>query len=179
MNGTDILLEDHRQIRRLGKVILQCHTKLNAEYDVPLSDMQLISSIIDKFLDSIHYSREENSYFPCVATHDTLNNDIRKLLIEHEFSRRIARQISQHLEAWRNGHDSREVVSRYMKAYYIYLNDHMNKEEKFFEQAKALHVSKEEDEQMSTQFYAMEAAINLDHILDEITYLENCDWCRV
>lgn len=178
MKGVDILLEDHRQIRRLGHVILQCHEQLKAGCPIPMEDMQLMVSVIDGFLDSIHYSREEDSYFPCVATHDTLNNDIRKLLIEHEFSRRISRQISRHLAAWRDGHDSREQVSRYMKAYWIYLNDHMNKEEKFFQEAQRRYISREEDQNMSAQFQTMKAAIKLDRILDDISYLENCNWCK-
>lgn len=178
MRGIDILLEDHRQIRRLGHVILQCYKQLKTGRDIPMHDMQLIADIIDNFLDSIHYSREEDSYFPCVASHDILNDDIRKLLIEHEFSRRISRQISRHLATWRDGHDSRELVSRYMKTYLIYLDDHMRKEEKFFEEAQRRHVFKEEDQRMFVQFQTMKAAIQLDCILDDISYLENCNWCK-
>ena len=178
MSGIDILLEDHRQIRRLGHIILQCHKQLEAGHDIPIDDMELISSIIDDFLDAIHYSREEDSYFPCVASYNTLNSDIRKLLIEHEFSRRVSRQISRHLAAWREGHDSREPVGRYMKAYWVYLNDHMDKEEKFFEEAQRQHISREEDLEMSAQFQTTKAAIQLDRILDDISYLEGCSWCK-
>ncbi|MXX21427.1 MAG: hypothetical protein F4W68_00330 [Cenarchaeum sp. SB0661_bin_35] len=178
MGGIDILLEDHRQIRRLGLIILQCHKHLRAGLDIPIADMQLIVDIMDDFLDSIHYSREEDSYFPCVATHQILNDDIRKLLIEHEFSRRISHQISRHLAAWRDGHDSREPVYRYMKAYWIYLNDHMSKEERFFEKAQKQHIHIEEDQRMSMQFQTMKAAIRLDCILDDISYLESREWYK-
>ena len=37
---------------------------------IPFPDLEKITLIISEFLDSIHYSREEDSYFPCVASYD-------------------------------------------------------------------------------------------------------------
>ncbi len=90
LSATDALRKDHKQIVRLEKVIIKCYTELYAGKNIPLSDIDKISLVIDEFLDSIHYSREEDSYFPCVASYDHLKEEIRSLLIEHEFSRRIA-----------------------------------------------------------------------------------------
>lgn len=177
MGATDILLEDHRQIRRLAGVILACHRRLDSGGDVPLEDMLRISRLIDQFLDCIHYSREEDSYFPCVAGYGSLNEEIRKLLIEHEFSRRISRQISRHLEAWRRGQDSREPVSRYMKTYWTYLNDHMEKEERFLERASRSVLDGAEERHIGERFGSMDAAVRLDMLLDELTYLEGRRWC--
>ena len=109
MSATKALREDHKQIGRLEKVIIKCYTELYAGKNIPLSDIDKISLIIDEFLDSIHYSREEDSYFPCVASYDHLKEEIRSLLIEHEFSRRIALQIKKHLKRWNEGEDAREV----------------------------------------------------------------------
>ena len=58
-------------------------------------DIDKINFLIAEFLDSVHFTREEGSYFPCVASYDHLNKEIRALLIEHEFSRNIAKQISK------------------------------------------------------------------------------------
>ena len=179
MSATDALREDHKQIRRLEKVILKCYTDLQAGKDIPLSDIDKITLIIEEFLDSIHYSREEDSYFPCVASYDHLKQEIRGLLIEHEFSRRIAIQIKKHLKRWKDGEDAREPVARYLKTYYIYLQDHMSKEEDFFDKAEAEVISKEEEMDMYEQFKSvMTISKKLEDMIKEIETLENSIWFK-
>lgn len=179
MRATDVLREDHRQIRRLGRVIELCHTRLVAGDDIPLDDIERIIRVIDGFLDSVHYSREEDSYFPCVASYGHLNEEIRKLMIEHEFSRRIAASLSRHLARWKAGRDSREPVARYLRTYLIYLNDHMRKEETFFERAEAEVLSAEEEREMYEQFRSTVAtASRLDAMIQEVSYLEGRPWCE-
>ena len=112
MSATDILRNDHKQIKRLDKIISKSYSEINAGKTIPFSDLEKITFIISEFLDSIHYSREEDSYFPCVASYDHLKKEIRALLIEHEFSRRIASKIALHLKRWKNGEDSSEPVVR-------------------------------------------------------------------
>ncbi|QDI88903.1 hypothetical protein Nisw_04885 [Candidatus Nitrosopumilus sp. SW] len=179
MSGTETLREDHKQIRRLEKVIIKCYTELYAGKDIPFSDIDKITLIIEEFLDSIHYSREEDSYFPCVATYDHLKQEIRGLLIEHEFSRRIALQIKKHLKRWKEGEDAREPVARYLKTYSVYLMDHMNKEEDFFDKAEAEVLSKEEEIDMYEQFRSvMTISKKLEDMIKEIEYLENQSWVQ-
>lgn len=179
MSATDALREDHKQIRRLEKVILKCYTDLQTGKNIPLSDIDKITVIIEEFLDSIHYSREEDSYFPCVASYDHLKQEIRGLLIEHEFSRRIAIQIKKHLKRWKDGEDAREPVARYLKTYYIYLQDHMSKEEDFFDKAEAEVISKEEEMDMYEQFKSvMTISKKLEDMIKEIESLENSIWFK-
>ena len=179
MSGTETLREDHKQIRRLEKVIIKCYTELYAGRDIPFSDIDKITLIIEEFLDSIHYSREEDSYFPCVATYDHLKQEIRGLLIEHEFSRRIALQIKKHLKRWKEGEDAREPVARYLKTYSVYLMDHMNKEEDFFDKAEAEVLSKEEEMDMYDQFRSvMTISKKMEDMIKEIEYLENQPWVQ-
>ena len=97
MSATNTLREDHKQIKRLEKLIIKCYQSLYDGKEIPLDDIEKINVIISEFLDSIHYSREEDSYFPCVASYDHLKTEIRNLMIEHEFSRRIAKSIAKHL----------------------------------------------------------------------------------
>ena len=177
MNATESLREDHKQIRRLDKVIIKCYTELYAGKNIPLSDIDKITIIIEEFLDSIHYSKEEDSYFPCVASYDHLKKEIRGLLIEHEFSRRIALQIKKHLKRWKDGEDAREPVARFLKTYSIYLMDHMTKEEKFFDEAESEILSKEEEFEMYEQFSSsMVTSKKIEDLIQEIQYLENQQW---
>ena len=177
MSATEALREDHKQIKRLEKVIIKCYTELYAGKNIPLSDIDKITLVIEEFLDSIHYSREEDSYFPCVASYDHLKQEIRALLIEHEFSRRIAIQIKKHLKRWKDGEDAREPVARFLKTYSIYLMDHMTKEENFFDKAESEVLSKEEEYDMYEQFKSvMTISKKMKDLIKEIEYLENQLW---
>ncbi len=177
MSATEALREDHKQIKRLEKVIIKCYTELYAGKNIPLSDIDKITLVIDEFLDSIHYSREEDSYFPCVVSYDHLKEEIHKLLVEHEFSRRIALQIKKYLKKWKEGEDAREPVARYLRTYSIYLIDHMTKEENFFDKAEAEVLSKEEEYDMYEQFKSvMTISKKMEDMIKEIEYLENQSW---
>ena len=179
MSATESLREDHKQIKRLDKIIIKCYTELYAGKNIPLSDINKISLVIDEFLDSIHYSREEDSYFPCVASYDHLKEEIHKLLVEHEFSRRIALQIKKYLKLWKEGKDAREPVARYLKTYSTYLMDHMTKEENFFDKAEAEVLSKEEEYDMYEQFKSvMTISKKMEDMIKEIEYLENQSWFK-
>ena len=141
--------------------------------------MEKITIIISEFLDSIHYSREEDSYFACVASYDSLKQEIRAFMIEHEFGRRIARNISKYLNQWKNGTDSREPVARFMKTYHVYLTDHLAKEDRFFDEAEKTILSPEEETEMYEQFRSVMAITKkIDEMIKEIEYLEQQPWYK-
>ena len=179
MSATESLRNDHKQIRRLEKIIIQCYTKLNAGQDIPFSDIEQMTRIMSEFLDAIHYSREEDAYFPCVASYDTLKEEIRAFMIEHEFARRIAKSISTHLQSWKKGNNEREPVARFLKTYAVYLNDHITKEDKFFDVTKKEILSQEEEKIMYEEFRAVTAiTTKLDEMLELISGLEQKPWMK-
>jgi hemerythrin-like domain-containing protein len=179
LSASDTLRKDHQQIKRLEKIITKCYHELYDGKDIPFSDIDIISSIIAEFLDSIHYSREENSYFPCVASYESLNEEIRKFLIEHEFGRRIAHKVAIHLHQWKNGGDAREPVARFLRTYSIYLVDHMKKEDDFFDKAQQTILSKEEEKEMYEQFQSVLVITKkIDEMIKKIDYLENQEWFK-
>jgi hemerythrin-like domain-containing protein len=177
MSATNILRQDHLKIKRLEKVIVKCYQELYAGKIIPLYDIEKINFVISEFLDSIHYSREEDSYFACVASYDSLREEIRKFMIEHEFSRRIAKNINKYLQDWKEGRDSREPVARFLKTYSIYLEDHLKNEEEFFNKVESKILPKEEEQAMYEQFQSvMAVSTKMNTILEQIDYLEKQDW---
>ena len=179
MSATETLRNDHKQIRRLEKIIVQCYTKIYAGQDIPFSDIEKIIIIMSEFLDAIHYAREENQYFPCVASYDSLKQEIRAFMIEHEFGRRIASSISRHLQKWKDGENEREPVARFLKAYAVYLNDHMTKEEQFFDITEKQVLSPEEEKMMYEEFRAVTAVVTkLDDMIKLLDYLEQTPWMK-
>lgn len=141
--------------------------------------MDKITLIISEFLDSIHYSREEDSYFACVASYGSLNEEIRKFMIEHEFGRRVAAKIAKHLREWKSGTDSREPVARFMKAYHVYLTDHLEKEDQFFDEVEKTILSPQEETELQEQFRSvMTVTRTIDEMIKEIEYLEERPWYK-
>ena len=179
VSATNQLRADHVQVRRLEKLVSKCATELYKGNEIPFSDLMKITIIISEFVDAIHHSREEDSYFPCVASYDSLKEEIRKFMIEHEFGRNIARKISHHLKRWKNGEDTQEPVSRYLRAYAIFLNDHLNKENKFFDIAESDVLSKEEEIEMYEQYRSVFAIVKkIEELIADIGYLENQPWAK-
>ncbi len=175
MKATELLRDDHKLAWRLEKVIRACVDRLEAGGSVPLDDITRMTDIIDGFLDSVHHSREEDTYFPCVGAYG-MREEIRTFLIEHEFGRRIAVKIAEHTSRWRRGEDAREAVIRFLATYAVFLRDHMTKEERFFEEAERT-ISAEEEAEMREYFEsAMLAAKTTGRIDREIGALEQTDW---
>lgn len=180
MSATGELRADHDQVRRLQKLIEKCADKIVKGSNIPFSDIEKMTMIIYEFVDAIHHSREEDSYFPCVASYGSLKEDIRKFMIEHEFGRNIAREITKHLQRWKKGEDAREPVSRFLRTYSVYLYDHLNKENKFFDQAEAEVLSKEEETEMYEQYRSINAVTKKkEDMIKEIDFLENQPWYQM
>ena len=177
MSATNELRADHDQVRRLERIVSKCSEELRSQTDIPLSDIEKIMLIISEFVDTIHHSREEDSYFPCVASYNTLKEEIHKFLVEHEFGRNVARKISHHLKRWKNGEDAREPVARYLKTYAVFLSDHLHKENKFFDDAEANVLSKEEETEMYEQYRSIFAIVKKkENMIAEIDWLELRPW---
>ena len=177
MSASDVLRKDHEEIVKLEKVISKCYQNLYDGHHIPFTDIEKITFLISEFLDSIHFTREEGSYFPCVASYDTLRKEISALLIEHEFSRNIAKKLSEYLAKWKNGEDMREPVARYLRTYSIFLIDHMSKEEDFFAKAENTVLSKEEEREMYEQFTSVSTiSTKLSELLNDIKQLQEKAW---
>jgi len=179
MSATETLRNDHKQIRRLEKIVIQCYTHLYTGDNIPFADMEKMVTIMSEFLDAIHYSREEDAYFPCVASYGSLKEEIKAFMIEHEFSRRVAYNIAKHLQKWKGGEDNREPVARFLKAYAVYLNDHMTKEEQFFDRIEEQVLSQEEEKMMYEEFRAITAVTaRIEDMTKSLDYLEQTPWMK-
>ncbi len=100
-------------------------------------------------------------------------------MIEHEFARRIAYIVNTHLQSWKKGNNEREPVSRFLKTYAVYLDDHITKEENFFDKAQREILSKEEEQLMYEEFRAVTAiTTKLDEMIQLISSLEKRDWMK-
>ncbi len=178
LKSTEILRKDHEHVRRLEKIVSKASQSVYDGADIPIMHLEKITYIISEFLDAIHYSREENSYFPCVGINGDFAREIRNFMVEHQFGKNVAFQISRHLNRWKSGEDAREPVGRFLRTYAIYLQDHLSKEDKFFDEAEKI-LTPEEEKEMYEYFSSVIATTKkIDEVLKEIDYLESTYWFR-
>jgi hemerythrin-like domain-containing protein len=170
-------------VRRLGTIVQKCSDKLYLNADIPIEDIELISVVIEEFVDRFHHGKEEQAYFPETKDKDSFDEDIRKFLIEHELGRRIARMLRGHLNSWKKGIDSREPVARFLKSYAVFIFDHTGKEDKFFDLVDDNKSLSEEEDLMLIKHYETcrnqaGGKIRMEQMFKLIDLLETKDWMR-
>lgn len=195
MNSTQNLKSDHSIVRRLGQIAETCSMKLYKDEDIPIEDLEIISVVMEEFVDRFHHGKEEQSYFPQTKDKDGFSEDIRKFLIEHELGRRIAKMFRKELKEMKNNIKNisdkekstnnisqiKEPVARFLKAYSVFITDHTKKEDKFFDLIENKHsISDEEDIQIKQHYENCKNRIGgemrIQKMLDLLKYLENREW---
>jgi hemerythrin-like domain-containing protein len=180
--ATNNLKEDHILIRRLRNVVKVCSEKLFANIEIPIEDIEIISVVMEEFVDRFHHGKEEKAYFPETQDKDGFSEDIRKFLIEHELGRRIAMMLRREINNWKNNEiKTIEPIARFLKSYSVFIDEHTMKEDSFFDMITAKNsISEKEDEKLLKHY---ELCVNnvsgierLKQAVKLIEFLENRTW---
>jgi len=197
--STDNLMQEHLIVRRIGNIAQRCSDRLYANEDIPIEDIQIISVVMEEFIDAFHHGKEEKAYFPVTRSKDGFSEDIRKFLIEHEFGRRIANMLRRELDAliehdggcdskgagvglkWNNR--NKEPIARFLKSYAIFISDHTSKEDIFFKSIQLKNsISEEEDRDLIRHYEACKGLIGgqarIEEMVKLIDYLEGREWTK-
>jgi len=194
MNSTQNLLDEHFIVRRLGNIAKKCSDGLYSNQNIPIEDIQIISVVIEEFVDAFHHGKEEKAYFPVTKHKNSFSEDIRKFLIEHELGRRIAKMLRRELEflidhdkydqseglKWKTN-KSKEPVARFLKSYSVFVFDHTGKEDIFFKMIQEKHsISDEEDIQLVKHYEICRTQTGeqarIEEMIRLIGYLEDREW---
>ena len=197
MSSTKNLKNDHITIRRVRNIAQKCSDNLYSNKEVPLEHIEIISVIIEEFVDDFHHGKEEKAYFPETEEKDEFAEDIRKFLIEHELGRRIANMLRREITVLKENYSKdknkmlqnnyknklEEPVARFLKSYAVFIDDHTGKEDKFFdlvESSKSL--SLDEDKRLLEHYEVCKNQVGgetrIQEMLKLIDYLEEQDWMK-
>ncbi|MGB7954060.1 MAG: hemerythrin domain-containing protein [Candidatus Nitrosopolaris sp.] len=150
---------------------------------MPFEDLEIISVVIEEFVDRFHHGKEEKAYFPETKDKNAFSEDIRKFLIEHELGRRIARMFLRNLKTWKDtgGIGSKEPLVRFLKSYAVFISDHTSKEDIFFDMIEEKNsLSNEENEVLTKHFEECRnqagGAARIEQMMKLIQYLEEREW---
>ncbi|HJU35294.1 MAG TPA: hemerythrin domain-containing protein [Nitrososphaera sp.] len=200
-SSTENLMQEHLIVRRIGNIAQRCSDRLYANEDIPIEDIQIISVVIEEFIDAFHHGKEEKAYFPSTKSKEDYSEDIRKFLIEHELGRRIANMLRRELNEltervendgikisssnlrlkWNNR--SREPVARFLKSYAVFVSDHTAKEDIFFKVIQEKNsISEKEDKELLRHYEECKVGIGgqarIEEMLKLIGYLESREWTK-
>jgi hemerythrin-like domain-containing protein len=202
--ATKDLKQDHVSVRRLKNIIERCSDKLYTDEDIPIEHIEIISVVIEEFVDRFHHGKEEQAYFPETKDKNGFAEDIRKFLIEHELGRRIAIMLRRELNAWKQNKHKKEVketgdreeitlededrkikepVARFLKSYAVFITDHTGKEDKFFDLIEEKgSVSTKEDQMLLEHYDVCRNRIGgtdrVEQMIRLIEYLEGRQWMK-
>ena len=198
-SSTESLMQEHLLVRRIGNIAQRCSDKLYRNENVPIEDIQIISVIMEEFIDAFHHGKEEKAYFPITRNKNGLSEDVRKFLIEHELGRRIAnmlrRELNALIEHWKSEikqtadvqlkwiNSNKEPIARFLKSYAVFVSDHTAKEDEFFKDIQQKNsISEEEDKQLIRHYEMCKNQIGgqarIEEMLKLIDYLESRDWTK-
>jgi hemerythrin-like domain-containing protein len=197
LSSTKNLKNDHITIRRVRNIAQKCSDNLYSNKEVPLEHMEIISVIIEEFVDNFHHGKEEKAYFPETKEKNDFSEDIRKFLIEHELGRRIANMLRREINVLKenrnkdrnemllnnNKNELKEPIARFLKSYAVFIDDHTGKEDKFFELVESnKSLSVDEDKRLLEHFKACKNQVGgearIQEMLRLIDYLEEQVWMK-
>ena len=198
-SSTADLKHDHLTIKRVGAIAQRCSDKLYADDDIPIEDIEILSVVIEEFIDAFHHGKEEKAYFPVTKKKDGYSEDIRKFLIEHELGRRIANMLRRELQILKKSYNltttthsmqdrteikrEKEPVARFLKSYVVFIDDHTGKEDIFFDLIENKQsISNDEDRALLQHYEACKndagGQVRIEEMMRLIEYLENRDWMK-
>jgi hemerythrin-like domain-containing protein len=205
--STADLKHDLVTVRRVGAIAQRCSDKLYAgdDKDIPIEDIEILSVVIEEFIDAFHHGKEEKAYFPVTKSKDGYSEDFRKFLIEHELGRRIANMLRREIQVLKKSSSSqttttdsmqnereyrteierrrKEPIARFLKSYVVFIDDHTGKEDIFFDLIERKESISSDEDRVLLQHY--EACKNetggqarIEKMMRLIEYLENRDWMK-
>ena len=205
-SSTANLKHDHLTIKRVGAIAQRCSDKLYAgDEDIPIDDIEILSVVIEEFVDAFHHGKEEKAYFPVTKSKDGYSEDVRKFLIEHELGRRIANMLRREIQVLKKSSSSltttattdsmqqqdrvemkrrkKEPVARFLKSYVVFIDDHTGKEDIFFDLIERKQsISNDEDRALLKHYEACKnevgGQVRIEEMMRLIEYLETRDWMK-
>lgn len=194
MRATQELKEDHVTLRRVRDIAMKSSKLLLENKSIPIEDIEIISVVIEEFIDNFHHGKEESAYFPETKDKNNYAEEVRKFLIEHEFGRRIAKMLRSATTNLRNSErnnqipereniDKKEPVARFLRTYAIFIDDHTGKEDRFFDDVEKLeYISPDLDILLLKHYDSCKVKMGgeerISQMIKLIEYLENCEWMK-
>ena len=132
MLPTHVLMDEHRAVERVLRVLDQAADRLEAGDAVPPNIFEDSLDFLSNFADKCHHGKEEELLFPALERAGVPKDrgPIGMMLIEHEEGRQHLRAMAEALDGYRKGNKAaRKSLAENAKAYAALLSQHIQKED--------------------------------------------------
>jgi hemerythrin-like domain-containing protein len=171
--ATKNLEDDHVHILKLIDVMESITGKQTTNID----HIREIVYIIKNFADGLHHAKEENIFFPMLATKgfSTQQGPVAVMLMEHTEGRNFVKGISDNISKFDNGDNSalKEILKN-MLGYAELLRNHISKENNILFRMADKVLSESDQTTLLTRFSSAEKEIGSENAREDfIIKIEN------
>jgi len=133
MKSIDILLNEHKNIKRVLKVIRKMALLLFKGEKVEIDDFKKIIDFIRNYADKHHHEKEENILFDEMAKHlgeAIVDGPLLAMFSEHDLGRMYVSNLEEAVTAVKNGDEKMNIdIITNARAYADLLDRHIDKED--------------------------------------------------
>lgn len=160
MRPTELLMEEHRAIERMLRIVEEVCRRLEAGQEIPADDLEQIVEFIQVFADRCHHGKEEDLLFTEMerAGIPRQGGPIGVMLVEHEQGRAHVRTMKEAVTAYKAG--DRSVIPTLVRnalGYVSLLQQHIYKEDNILYRMADMHLSEEQERLLLEGFERVEA----------------------
>jgi hemerythrin-like domain-containing protein len=162
MKPTEILKEEHKEIRRMLKILGSACEKLKKGEEVERDVFEKIIEFIKVFADQCHHGKEEDLLFPAmeIAGIPKESGPIGVMLFEHNVGREAVRGMKEGIEEFFNGNErARKKIIDNAEKYIELLDSHIFKEDNILYPMADMHLSEEQQKELLEKFEEVEKKI--------------------
>ncbi len=159
MKPTDVLKNEHVEIKKMLSVLNKIVDKAALEQDVSIEDLVDILDFIRIFADRCHHGKEENILFPALENAGIPRNSgpIGVMLLEHEEGRRYVKAMNRAVEEYRSGsQNALEEFIENARNYISLLEQHIWKEDTILFNLADQHIPIEDQVEIAEKFRKFE-----------------------
>lgn len=162
MKPTEILKEEHKEIRRMLKILGKMSEKLRSGEKIERNVLEKILEFIKIFADKCHHGKEEDLLFPAMeeAGIPREGGPIGVMLYEHNVGRNAVKGMTEGIEEFYQGNENaRKKITENAEIYIELLDSHIYKEDNILYPMADMHLSEEQQKELLEKFEEVEKNI--------------------
>ncbi len=155
MQATQVLMNEHRVIEHMLRVIELAARKIDADVPVPADALRQMVDFIRTFADKCHHAKEEGLLFPAMESKGIPKDGgpIGVMLLEHEEGRSYVREMAEAIDRYEQGNkNAGKVIAQNARSYANLLSQHIRKEDEILYHMADMALSTQEQQHLVEQF---------------------------
>ncbi|QBD87476.1 hemerythrin domain-containing protein [Clostridium tetani] len=159
MRAIDLMMEEHKNIKRMLKVVRAYSYKVLKGEEVDYNDFYKMIDFIRNYADKHHHCKEEDVLFQIIDRQFNMKNGpIMGMLIEHDQGRLFIQNLETALKEFENGNEESKLdIIANAVSYADLLNRHIDKEDSTIYMFANRSLSEENKEELNNISSELEA----------------------